>query len=489
MKISKLGIKTARIKELDDNFPAQDILLQSGQLLQYSSGIYGYNNVPLKVKQQIEQIVREELERAECVEAELPTLQPKEIWEKSGRWEKYTENGTMMTVRTEKGEYGLAPTAEEAIVEFAREQINSHKKIPVTYYQIGEKYRNELRNRGCLLRGKSFLMMDAYSFNKGKEDLQETYQNMKQAYFKIFERLGLEVIPVVAQSGDIGGDKSEEFMVLADIGEDTILVDEEHKKGFNVEILERPGYEEYLKDECGIENPESLQSKKAIELGHIFQLDKKYSQTMDANYINSENKPVPYYMGCYGIGVSRTLATIYEKSLVRDEKGNPAISLPVGLAPYLLHIVASGEEREKTAECMYEVLKNHGIDTILDDRKKESMGTKMGDWKVLGTPYVGILGNRVNKDEIEVQNLGTGEKMTLKIVELMKSLKKLEKDRKKNPNAKLSDYTAQEQQKFNRTEMADISKTEDGKNVEKPDGNEEKTIRIPVQSETEEFSL
>ena len=453
-----------RIKELDENYPAQDILLQSGQLLQYASGIYGYNNVPLKVKQKIEQIVREELEKAGCVEVELPTLQPREIWEKSGRWEKYTENGTMMSVHTEKGDFGLAPTAEEAIVEFAREQIASHKKLPVTYYQIGEKYRNELRNRGCLLRGKSFLMMDAYSFNKGKEDLQETYEKIKQAYLRIFKRLGLEVVPVAAQSGDIGGDKSEEFMVLADIGEDTILVDKQNQKGFNVEVQERPGYEVYLKEECGIENPEALQRKKAIELGHIFQLDTKYSNAMGANYIDSENRQVPYFMGCYGIGVSRTLATIYEKSLVRDEKGKPAISLPIGVAPYLLHIVASGEEREKTAECLYEVLKDHGIDTIYDDRKKESIGNKIGDWKVLGTPYIGILGNRINKDEIEVQNLATGESMTLKIVDLIKALKKLERDRKKNPNARLSDYVAQEQQKIKCTETAEGIKTSNGVN-------------------------
>ena len=202
-----------------------------------------------------------------------------------------------------------------------------------------------------------------------------------------------------------------------------------------------------MKKECGIENPENLQRKKAIELGHIFQLDTKYSKAMDANYVDSGNKQIPYFMGCYGIGVSRTLATIYEKSLVRDEKGKPAISLPIGIAPYLLHIVASGEEREKNAECLYEVLKDHGVNTIYDDRKKESMGTKIGDWKVLGTPYVGILGNKINKDEIEVQNLATGENMTLKIVDLMKALEELEKDRKNNPNARLSDYTVQKQEK------------------------------------------
>ena len=446
MKITKLGLKTSRIGEIDKSYPAQDILLKSGQLGRYESGIYAYNNIPLKMKHKIEEIIRDELEKKECIEVELPTLQPREIWEKSGRWEHYTENGTMLTVKTKKGEYGLAPTAEEAVVEFAREQIPSHKKLPVMYYQIGEKYRNEIRNRGCLLRGKTFPMMDAYSFNKGEEDLQESYDMIKDAYLKIFERLGLEVIPVAAESGDIGGDKSEEFMVISDIGEDTILVDEKNKKGFNVEVLQRKDHEEFLNKEYNIEDVSRLKEKKAIELGHIFQLGTKYSKTMKADYVREDGKRTPYYMGCYGIGVSRTLATIYEKSLIKDEKGNLGISLPINLAPYLLQIVAKGEEQEKYAESLYEVLKDHGIETILDDRKSESLGNKIKDCKILGTPYIGIIGNRTRKGEIEIENYATGEKMTIKMTNLVKGLEELDRNRKNSKNVKLSDFVKEEKE-------------------------------------------
>lgn len=440
MKLSKAGVKTSRIKEVDSNYPAQDLLLQSGQLVQYGSGIYSYNNVPLKVKQKIESIVRKELEKKDCIEVELPILQPKEIWEKSGRWEKYVNEGTMLTVHTNRGECGLAPTAEEAIVDFAREQISSHKKLPMIYYQIGEKYRDELRSRGCLLRGKAFSMMDAYSFNKKEEDLQQSYETIKDAYLKIFEQLGLEVMPVAAESGAIGGNKSEEFMVLADIGEDTIIVDEENRKGFNKEVKQRENYEKYLQEEYGIEDTDSLKEKKAIELGHIFQLGTKYSEPMKANYIDENGETNPFYMGCYGIGVSRTLATVYEKSLIRDEKGNVGISLPVNLAPYLVHIISKGEEKGKKAEAFYEVLKDYDIPSIIDDREGGSIGSKIRDCQILGTPYIAILGNRTKDDEIEIQVSATGEKRVLKAAELLLVLKKLDEERKTNPKARLEDY-------------------------------------------------
>lgn len=456
MKLSKSGIKTSRIKEVDLNYPAQDILLQSGQLSQYASGIYAYNNIPLKVKQNIEKIIRKELEKKDCIEVELPILQPKDLWEESGRWKKYIDEGTMLTVKSKKGEYGLAPTAEEAVVDFAKEQISSYKKLPVIYYQIGEKYRDEIRNRGGLLRGKSFLMMDAYSFNENEKDLQKSYEQMKEAYIRIFEQLGLQVIPVAAQSGNIGGNKSEEFMVTSDIGEDTILVDEKSRKGFNIEILDREDYKKYLRDEYDILDDKDLKSKKAIELGHIFQLGTKYSETMKANYVNINGKNNPFYMGCYGIGVSRTLATIYEKSLIRDEKGNLGISLPVNLAPYLIQIISKGEERGKIAESIYEVLKDHGIESILDDRTEGSMGSKIRDCQILGTPYIGVLGDRTKEDEIEIQISGTGERKILKVTQLIRALEKLENERKLNPNAKLEDYWAWEQNKENSKENEEM---------------------------------
>lgn len=339
MRLSQSGIGKTRLQNIDKMYPAQDILLQSGQIVQYGTGIYAYNNVPLKVKQKIETIVREELTKCGCVEVELPTLQPREMWDSSGRWNKYVESGTMLTVKTERGEYCLAPTAEEAIVEFAKKKVKSHKDLPTIFFQIGEKYRNEIRTRGFLLRGKSFPMMDAYSFNRDENDLIETYNKMKQAYLNIFSRLGLEVVPVVADNGAIGGKKSEEFMVLSDIGEDTILYDEQTKIGLNTEVLEKENYAEYLKTEYGIEDIDRLSTRKAIELGHIFQLGKNYSKSMEANFVDRDGTEKPFYMGCYGIGVSRTLATIYEKSIIRDKNNNPIRNITSMQFSTILHSI------------------------------------------------------------------------------------------------------------------------------------------------------
>ena len=184
----------------------------------------------------------------------------------------------------------MAPTAEEAIVKFAKTKVKSYKDIPVIFYQIGEKYRNELRARGFLLRGKNFPMMDAYSFNKDEESLLTSYEIMKNAYLKIFEKIDLDVIPVVADNGAIGGKKSEEFMLLSDIGEDTILFDEKTKKAVNIEVLERENYKEYLKSEYGIVDIDSLKPKKSVELGHIFQLGTRYSETMNAKYTDKDGR-------------------------------------------------------------------------------------------------------------------------------------------------------------------------------------------------------
>lgn len=422
MRLSESGIGKTRLENVDKMFPAQDILVQSGQIVQYGTGIYGYNNVPLKVKQRIETIIKEELNKCGCVEIELPILQPREMWNASGRWNRYVESGTMFTINTDKGEYCLAPTAEEAVVEFAKKKVKSHKDLPTTFFQIGEKYRNEIRTRGFLLRGKSFPMMDAYSFNKDEKDLMQSYNKIKQAYLNIFEKMGLEVIPVVADNGEIGGKKSEEFMVLSDIGEDTILYDEKTGVALNIEVLEKENYKEYLKNEYGIEDISELKPKKAVELGHIFQLGKSYSENMKARYKDSDGKEKPFYMGCYGIGVSRTLATIYEKSIVKDKEGNPiGMSLPCNLAPYFIQIIpkAGNLEKEREAEELYRELTSKGVCTILDDRKDTTIGKSIKDALILGTPYLAILGDKVKSGEVEIESTKTGQKITMPMQDLL----------------------------------------------------------------------
>lgn len=425
MKLSQSGIGVTRLQNLDEMFPAQDILLQSGQLVQYGAGIFGYHNVPLLLRQTIENITREVLNKYGCIEILLPTLQPEAIWQASGRWEKYLADGTMLTVNTSKGNFGLAPTAEEAVVEFAKKKIKSYKDLPTTLYQIGEKYRNEIRNRGYILRGKTFPMMDAYSFNLDEEDLVKTYANIREAYIELFSLLGLDAIPVVADNGAIGGKKSEEFMIISDAGEDTILFDKVSGRYLNSEILEKENYEEYLKTEYGIENVSQLEEKRALELGHIFQLGTKYSETMNANYIDKEGKEKPFYMGCYGIGITRLLAAIYENSLLRGKDNEPnGIALPTKFAPYFVQIIAKPDNSEKVsqAEKLYNTLTSRNIPVIIDDRTDITLGSKLKDCKLLGTPYMVVLGDKVDDGFVEVENTATGNKTVMSQDELVQKL-------------------------------------------------------------------
>ena len=340
MKLSQTGLGTIRVNNLDEFYPAQDMLLQTNQLVQYGTGIFAYNNVPLRVRQNVEAVIRGVLNKYGCIEVLLPIMQPSKLWEESGRLSKYIEEGVMITANTEKGDFVLAPTAEEAITDFVRGRVSSYKSLPVTFYQIGEKFRNEIRTRGYLLRGKTFPMMDAYSFDTDEEACKKTYANIRKAYIEIFKILELNAMPVAADSGAMGGNQSEEFMLESPIGEDTILVDKSTGTMFNTEILEREDADKYLKEKYGINDKLNVESKKSIELGHIFQLGTKYSSSMKATYIDAEGKEKDLYMGCYGIGVSRTVATIYEENVLRGKKNEvKGVSLPVSIAPYLLQII------------------------------------------------------------------------------------------------------------------------------------------------------
>lgn len=426
MKLSQSGMGTMRIHNLDEMYPVQDMLLQSGQLLQYGTGIYAYGNIPMLVKRNVERMIEKCLNEAGCIEVQLPTLQPDNIWKSSQRWDKYVEDGTMLVVESDKGTFCLAPTAEEAVVEYAREKLKSYKHMPATFYQIGEKYRNEIRTRGHLLRGKSFLMMDAYSFDTDVAGLEKSYKQVRDAYLAIAREIGLPMVPVVADNGAMGGKKSEEFMLLSPIGEDTILYDETTGVALNTEVLEREDYQEYLEKEYGITDISHLQEKKAIELGHIFQLGTRYSETMNAKFIDQDGKEKPYCMGCYGIGVSRAVAAIYEAAALKDENGKvTGIALPTSVAPYLLQIVPKMENEAKKEEAikLYQALQQAGVGVILDDRENLSIGVKIKDCKVLGTPYMAVLGDKVEAGMVELEDVRSGEKEVITIDALIKKMK------------------------------------------------------------------
>lgn len=422
MKLSEAGLGTMRVNKLDEMYPAQDMLMQSGQLVQYGTGIFGYGNIAMLVKRNIERIIEQCLNEAGCTEIQLPTLQPDTIWKKSGRWDTYVNDGTMLVVDSDRGELCLAPTAEEACIEFMAEKLKSYKHMPVTVYQIGEKYRNEIRTRGYLLRGRSFLMMDAYSFDTDLSGLEESYAKVRNAYIKMGERLGIELLPVIADNGAMGGKKSEEFMLVSPIGEDTILYDENRKIALNTEVLEKENYEEYLREEYGIEDISNLKTTKAIEVGHIFQLGTRYSDSMNIGFIDKDNTQKPYYMGCYGIGVSRLVAAIYENSVIKDANGTViGISLPEQIAPYTIQIIPKLDNEEKVKEAK-ELYDSFAGKAILDDRENMSMGAKIKDCKILGTPYMVILGDKVEEGKAEVENTKTGEKEILDISQIKAKL-------------------------------------------------------------------
>ena len=427
MRLSQTGMGTIKLSNIDEMYPGQSILLKTGQLVQYGAGLFGYNTVPLLVRRNIEKIIVDTLNKYGCIEVLLPILQPDTIWKNSGRYDQYVNDGTMLITESNKGTFCLAPTGEEAMLEFAREKLKSYKNLPATYYQIGEKVRNEIRTRGYLLRGKSFPMLDVYSFDIDEKAMEKSYANVRTAFLEIFEKIGMDVIPIVADNGAMGGKKSEEFMLISNQGEDKILYDEETGIGLNTEILEKENYEEYLKEEYGIEDISDFEERRAIELGHIFQLGTRYSEIMKATFTDKDGTEKPYYMGCYGIGVSRMLAAIYELSVLKNEEGSvEGISLPYSIAPFKVQIIAKMDQEEKVKEAnvLYAELNKAGVPALIDDRENINFGARIRDAKVLGTPYLAILGGKVEDGKVELENTKTGEKEIVTLEEVIKKLGK-----------------------------------------------------------------
>ncbi len=428
MRVSKMGMKNVKLSNLDEMYPVQDILLQTNQVKQYGSGVYAYDNVPLKVQDNIEEIIKRNFNKADFIEVQMPLLQQDELWKRSGRYDKYIEEGVMMLSKTDKGIYCLAPTAEEAITTFVENRITSHKQLPVGFYQIGPKFRNEIRNRGYLLRGREFLMFDLYTFDKDEIGMMESYKKIRETYFKAFNEIGLDIVAVAADNGSMGGKNSEEIMAISTIGEDTILFDEETKQGLNVEVLEKDNAEEYLKENYGINDVKKLKEKKACELGHIFALGTKYTESMNINFIDNENNSKPFYMGCYGIGVSRVLGLIYENNAIKENEKVVGVSLPLSVTPYYLYII-SNDKKKESAEELYSKFNDKDIEVIIDD-VKGSIGEKIRNAKVLGIPYIAIMGNNTEDGYVEIERTRDGAKKTVKVDELLDLVEKMKKEKK-----------------------------------------------------------
>ncbi|MDA9782129.1 proline--tRNA ligase [Gammaproteobacteria bacterium] len=400
---SKIFIPTLKDSPQDAEVISHQLMLRAGMIRKVSSGIYTWLPLGLKVLRKIENIVRDEMDQSGAQEVLMPMVHPKELWEETKRWEKMGPELLRFKDRHDR-DFCLGPTHEEVITDLVRNNVKSYKELPLNIYQIQTKFRDEIRPRYGVMRGREFLMKDSYSFNIDEASLQETYLLMRNTYKKILERIGLEYKIVKADSGAIGGDASEEFHVLAENGEDTIAISDTSEFAINTELLLDEGQDiSTLEGKPSPDGNGVIEIKKGIEVGHIFQLGKIYTELMKVNVLNQEGRAIDLFMGCYGIGVSRLVAAAIEQN--NDEKG---ILWPESIAPYEVNIVAIGYTKEpKIAEAannLSEQLQVMGYEVILDDRK-DGYGTKMKDAELIGIPVNIIIGNNfLESGEVELKH-------------------------------------------------------------------------------------
>ncbi|TWK02303.1 Proline--tRNA ligase [Bacillus licheniformis] len=563
MRQSRTLIPTLREVPADAEAKSHQLLLRAGFIRQNTSGVYSYMPLANKVIHKIQSIVREEMEKINAVEMLMPALQQAETWQESGRW--YTYGPELMRLKDRHGrEFALGATHEEVITSIVRDEVKSYKRLPLTLYQIQSKFRDEKRPRFGLLRGREFIMKDAYSFHSSAESLDETYNDMYQAYTNVFTRCGLNFRPVIADSGAMGGKDTHEFMALSDVGEDTIAYSDQSSYAANIEmaevketdageqaemkelqevhtpsvktieevaaflgispsdciksmlmkadgrfvlILTRGDHEvndvkvknllqaeiiefasaeevaEITGTEPGFVGPVGLDREieifadfavkamanaaaganktdyhyqnvnisrdahnvtfadlrfiqegdpspdgkgtirfaKGIEVGQVFKLGTRYSEAMDATYLDENGRAQPMLMGCYGIGISRTLSAIVEQH--HDDKG---LIWPLEVTPYDLHILAlnmKNDAQVQLAEKLYEEFKANGYDVLFDDRA-ERAGVKFADSDLIGLPIRITVGKRADEGVVEVKIRKTGESFEIAADELFDFIEK-----------------------------------------------------------------
>jgi prolyl-tRNA synthetase len=403
MLLSKLLLPTLKDAPQEAEVISHKLMLRAGMIRKVASGIYTWLPLGLKVLRKIENIVREEMDASGAQEVFMPMVQPRELWEETKRWDKMGPELLRIKDRHDR-DFCLGPTHEEVITDVIRSNVKSYKELPLNIYQIQTKFRDEVRPRYGIMRGREFLMKDSYSFNIDEESLQETYLTMRDTYKKVLERMDLEYRISAADSGAIGGDSSEEFHVLADNGEDTIAVSDASEFAINTELLLKDG--EDIKTLEGKPSPDgngTIQIKKGIEVGHIFKLGEIYADSMKANVLNKEGKASTLFMGCYGIGVSRLVAAAIEQN--NDDKG---IIWPHSIAPYDINIIAIGYDKNQeiatAANDLYAQLKEMGYEVLLDDRK-DGYGTKIKDSELIGIPLNIIIGKQFTENkEVELKS-------------------------------------------------------------------------------------
>ena len=437
---SNYFIPTQKENPADAKIPSHQLMVRSGMIKQESAGIYSWLPLGIKALKNIENIIRQEQERAGAVEILMPTLQSSDLWSESGRYDGYGEEMLRVVDRHNRTLiYG--PTNEEQVTEIFRKYVKSYKNLPLNLFHVQWKFRDEIRPRFGVMRGREFLMKDSYSFDINEDAAKISYYKMFLAYIKTFQRMGLKAIPVSAESGPIGGNLSHEFSVIAPTGESEIFCDKNilnldiNKKKLTTDQEISEAVEDYLKFYSATDEKHDVNNfnktvkesdqltGRGIEVGHIFSFGDKYSKPMKASIVNPDGKSSDVYMGSYGIGVSRLVATIIE--CFNDDKG---IIWPISVAPFKVNIInLKNSDNDCYKKCIeiHDLLEKIGIETIFDDRN-ESAGKKFSDGDLIGIPFQLIIGPRDFKNgNVELKNRKTNDKEILsfdKAIDKIKSI-------------------------------------------------------------------
>ena len=402
MKQSNLFTKTRKEAPKDEESKNAKLLIRAGFVHKEMAGVYDILPLGLRVMNKIENIIREEMNALGGQELHLSALQDKGAWEKTDRWDDKIVDVWFKTKLKNDSEVGLGVTHEEPLTNLLKDHIRSYKDLPSYLYQFQTKFRNEVRAKSGMMRGREFLMKDLYSFSINEDEHNLFYEKVKEAYTNIFNKVGLgDTTYLTLASGGSFSQFSHEFQTLSDAGEDTIFVDENKKIAINDEVMN-----ENTCTKLGVKK-EELVSKKSIEVGNIFTLGTKFSEALELKVQDEDGKDTLVFMGSYGIGVGRLMGTIVET--FSDEKG---IIWPESVAPFDVHILllaTDNKEAKKMADDIYKDLNEIGVEVLYDDRDTRS-GDKFNDAELMGLPYQIIIGNKtVEEDMIEVKNRTTGE--------------------------------------------------------------------------------
>jgi len=414
MQLSKYPLITYKETPVDAELTSHQLMLRAGLIKKLASGLFSWMPIGLKVLRKIERIVREEMDRSGAYEVSMPAIQPADLWQETGRWEAYGDLLLKMEDRQGRS-FCFGPTHEEVITDIVRNELKTYRQMPVNFYQIQTKFRDEIRPRFGVMRAREFLMKDAYSFHLDQPSLDLEYENMGTTYNTIFTRLGLDFRKVRANSGEIGGSLSHEYHVLADSGEDEVGYCDEENYAANVEMIEGNT----------APNGGKLSFTRGIEVGHIFQLGDKYSKSMNCTVLNDRGDSIYPLMGCYGIGISRIMASSIEQN--HDESG---IIWPQPLAPFQIIIIALNNNTEDTtltkSRKIYHQLLESGYEVLLDDRN-ERAGVKFADADLLGIPKRLIVSERgLDNQTIELNFRDGKNKSDVPFEQLVDYLEKLD---------------------------------------------------------------